>query len=345
MGTRGTKNVTYLKLNTLKKADDFDFSIENPELGKMSIIFTLGELKPVTCVLYAASDDLQKMKSWMEEIARDVRHTSVTLGSGAEIACDLTNVPESSVEKTYRYLDELFPSPLGVISVTIENGETYSAVCKVKHFINKLYVSLLMVSESSTEKITQQWYPHTEDYKNSEDFKAWMNKCPHCHQGLLSSSLIEWYLQSKESYTDAKPQFQFEKGVAFIVTMWADWGCIFWRDGRSIGGITELSISDLIFDFSDVVGLKEWYDDFDRLANDFREIDEETGNERTVAILREVQEWHIRGFRLAQEIRKRLPLNVVLLYEQSWDVAFGQTYFARDSGRIIFDSRKMENDG
>ena len=61
-----------------------------------------------------------------------------------------------------------------------------------------------------------------------------------------------------------------------------------------------------------------------------------------LAILQKAREWHIRGFKLAQEIRKRLPLNVILIYEQSWDVAYGLHYFERDKGRIIFDPRKID---
>lgn len=46
--------------------------------------------------------------------------------------------------------------------------------------------------------------------------------------------------------------------------------------------------------------------------------------------------------KLAQEIRKRLPINVILHYQQSWNVGFGLPYFARDKGRIVFDSRKID---
>lgn len=342
MSVRKTKNVISLGHNTLREVDDFNISLEAPKQGKMTLVITFGELEPVECNLSAESDDLQKIKEWMEAIARDEQLTSVSLGDGAKITCEITEILESSVEKTYRYLDELFPSPIAVISVTTECGETYSAVLKVKHFINALYVTLMMFSARGPEDPTRQWYPYTEKYKKEEDYKTWMKNSPHWHQSLATSSLIEWYLQSSESYTSAKPQFQNVSSIGYIVNMWADYGCIFWRDGISIGEITTLDINDLDFDFSDVEGLEEWYADFPRLAEDFQSINEETEKETEVSILQEIEEWHIRGFKLAQEIRKRLPINVILHYEQSWDVGVGLPCFEKDKGRIIFDPRKID---
>lgn len=340
MSVRKTKNVISLGHNTLREVDDFNISLEAPKQGKMTLVITLGELEPVECNLSAESDDLQKIKEWMEAIARDEQHSSVVLGAGAVIACELTEIPESSVEKTYRYLDEESASSIAVLSVTAENGVTYSAVLKIKHFINALYVALMLVSVRDQEKLTNQWYAYTEEYKKQEGYKYWIEKSPYWHQSQLTSSLIEWYLQSSESYATEKPQFQFERGIAYIVTMWADYGCIFWRDGISIGDITYLGINDLTFDFSDIDGLQDWYDDFYRLADDYREIDE--GTEKEKEVLGEIKEWHIRGFKLAQKIRERLPINIILHYVQSWDVGFGQLYFERDKGRIIFDPRKIE---
>lgn len=329
-----------MEQKVLREVDDFNISVKEPDQGKMSIAFTLGELDPVLCDLFAASDDLQKIKEWMEAIAKDELQSSIVLGSGTKISCELTDIPESSVKRTYRYLDELYPSAIAVISITTKEGEEYSGVFKVKHFINALYADLMTTSMRAPEKLAKHWYLYTKESKTQEGYEYWLNKTPHWHQNQLTSSLIEWYLQTTESYTAAKPQFQFERSIVYIVTMWADYGCIFWRDGISIGEITSLGIKDLDFDFSDIEGLREWYDDFYRLADDFREIDE--GTEKAKAVLQECEEWHIKGFKLAQEIRKRLPINVILLYLQSWDVGFGLRYFERDKGRIIFDSRKID---
>ncbi len=337
-----SKNVISIEHNALREVDDFDISRKASKRGEVTLLFSLGEFDSLTCNLKAASDDFRKLKEWMEAIARDEQLTSVSLGDGSKITCELTDILESTVEKTYRYLDELFPSPIAVISVTTESGETYSAVLKVKHFINALYVTLMMFSVRGEEAPTKQWYPYTEEYKKEEDYKTWMKNSPHWHQSQVSSSLIEWYLESSERYTSAKPQFQNVSSIGYIVNMWADYGCIFWRDGISIGEITTLDINDLDFDFSDVEGLEEWYADFPRLSEEFQSINEETEKETQASILQEIEEWHIRGFKLAQKIRKRLPINVILHYEQSWDVGFGLPYFKKDKGRIIFESRKID---
>lgn len=339
MNVMKTKNAISLEHNVLREVDDFNISIKDPEQGKISIILTLGELPPVTSVLCADSNDLQKLKEWMESIARDESLTSASLGSGTKITCKQTDIPEKAVDETYRYLDELFPSPLAVISITTDDNKTYSAVLKIKHFINALYVTLMMHCVRTPEKLTKQWYPYTEEYKKQESFKQWIANSPYHHQSLVASSLIEWYLQSTQSYTSVNPKFKYEGSVAYIVTMWTDYGCIFWKNGISIGEITSLEINDLNFDFSDVEGLREWYDDFYCLADSYRVIAEDKENEES--LMMKIKEWHIKGFRLAQEIRRRLPLNVILLYLQSWDVGHGQRYFAKDKGRIIFDSRKI----
>lgn len=347
-----TQNAISAEQNTLSKVDDFDITLDKPQRGKMVLHITLGELAPVTCDLWAASDDLQQLKEWMEAIARDESHASVALGSGVVLACELTDIPESTVETTYRYLDEQFPSPIALVSITTENGETRTAVLKVKHFINMLYVALLANWYDLNKRLKKDWYPYTKAYEESEDFRKWMRKHPYWHQSLLSSPLIEWYLQSAESYTQAKPQFKYDFGCVYMFTMWADFGgSIFWSfpGGGSVGDATSLEIGDFIFDLSDIEGLKEWYAEFHSLAYDYHEqegdlplIKSEPADEEKCRILRETKAWHLRGFKLAQEIRKRLPLNVIMIYEQSWDVAYGLHYFQRDKGRIIFAPAKLE---
>lgn len=340
MNVRKTKNVISLEHNALREVDDFKITRKDPNQGEMTILFKLGEFDSVACNLKAVSDDILKFKEWMESIAKDDRMSSASLGSGAKITCELTDIPESSVEKTYRYLDEQFASPIAIVSITSEEGDTYSAVLKIKHFVNALYVSLMMLRNPETP--IEQWYPYTEEYKKKEYYNTWMKNTPYWHQSHVTSSLIEWYLQSSESYTSANPQFQCVSRIGYIVNMWADYGCIFWRDGCSIGEVTSLSIKDLVFDFSEVDGLEAWYADFSRLAEDFQSIDEETEKATEVSILQEIEEWHIRGFKLAQEISKRLPINVILYYTQSWDVGYSLPYFAIDKGRIIFDPRKID---
>lgn len=349
-----TKNAISLEHNALRKVDDFNVSLNDPKQGAMTIFFTLGEYDDVACDLLAASDDLQKIKEWMEAIARDERQTSVALGAGAKLTCELTDIPESSVEKTYRYLDELFPSPIAVVSVTTDDGETYSSVLKIKHFINLLYVSLLTGGYDYPRVLRRQWYPFTERFQKEEEFPKWMRRNLYWHQSMLASPLLEWYLQSSESYTLAKPQFQYEPGCAHVLCMWADFGSsIFWNiiRGGSLGEPNFLELGDYVFDLSDIEGIYEWYDDFLELAYDFDEVEadfpdeiivEKITDEGKLATLHQTREWHIRGFELAQEVRKRLPLNVILIYQQSWDVANGLPYFERDKGRIIFDSRKID---
>ena len=60
-----TQNAISAEQNTLSKVDDFNITLDKPQRGKMALHITLGELAPVTCDLWAASDDLQQIKEWM----------------------------------------------------------------------------------------------------------------------------------------------------------------------------------------------------------------------------------------------------------------------------------------
>lgn len=338
MSETRTKNAILLKANKLREVDNFVISISEPKEGAMSLNFTLGNLAPIECELLADSDDLKKLKEWMESIAKDTGHASVVFGSGASLTCEITDIPESEVKQTGRYLDELFPSPICVISVRTGDGIFRSGVFKVKHFINQLYMTLLMGLSRETEQLAKEWYPYTKQYEHiqPQDFISWIKKTPFWHENLVSSALLDWYLQSAETYTDAQPEFKFEWGIAYVVDMWADYCCIFWRNGISIGDITYLGIHNLDFDFSDITGLEEWYDDFPRLDDDYYASFDKT-EEESNATLQEIKEWEIKGFKLAHEIRKRLPINVVLLYSPTWITSFP----CGNYGRIIFDQRRL----
>lgn len=104
--------------------DDFALSSEKPTPGAWHFLLTLGELPPMPITLCAAADDLRKIKEWMEAIARDERHCSVVFGSGAGLCCDITDIPESAVIKTYRFLDEQFPSPIARVTQRMITGTT-----------------------------------------------------------------------------------------------------------------------------------------------------------------------------------------------------------------------------
>ena len=329
-----TRNTLLFEKGLLREVDEFALRRGRVLPGKWTFYLILGELRAVPGTLCADHDDLQKIKGWMEAIARDERHASVTFGSGAGLTCDITDIPESSVKKSYRYLDEEHPSPIALLTVTDDNGSSHSAVLKIKHFINYLYVVILFMSFREEDNMKEQWYAYTPKYRESEEFQTLIREHPYYHQDLQSSALVEWYLQSAECYSVVKPQFRYAIPCAYLINMWVDFGCMFWEgtEGMSIGEYSNLYINDLQFDFSDIDGLDAWIKDFHRLAERSMKVDGFV----SAKLSHTIKAWHLRGYKIAQEIRKRLPLNVILIYQQAFDLSFRQRYYRRDLGRVLF---------
>lgn len=337
MNVTKTRNVVFSEKGALRMVDDFALSSEKPTPGAWHFLLTLGELPPMPITLCAAADDLRKIKEWMEAIARDERHCSVVFGSGASLCCDITDIPESAVIKTYRFLDEQFPSPIARVTATDDNGNTCTAILKIKHFLNYLYIEIQRMPYRRTEEMKNLWYAHTAAYRESADVRAWVNGHPYYHRYFQASALMEWYLQSTESYTVARPQLRELPPCVEIVIMWVDYCSIFWsgENGGSIGDCVRLGIGSQLFDFSDIRGLLDWYSDFEEMEEKIEFNDYKS----TAGMARNIKKWQIRGFRLARKIRKRLPSNAVLIYRQTGysDCNRSSHYYRRDNGRILFD--------
>lgn len=324
---------------TLRCVDDFTMSITPPKAGGIRLCIHIDGCEATTFELRAENDDLMKLKAWMEELVRS-ECAEAALSNGQRLAYRVTDVPESTVEPTVRFLDELFPSPIGILTLTPAAGEALECVVKVKHFLNALYLYLLTGGNADTilsygKHFEKEWYAYT---PTKVQYPEHISKSLY-HYNQQQSYLIEWYLCAAVPYAAAQPQFRWMRVIPEVLTMWDDWGELFWCEGAGSGCEHGLSVGDYDFDLSEIK-LHEWDDDFNELEK--LSSRDECDDDVPVILTQEDKDWHIRGYRLAQQVRQRMPLNAALIYELTWDIAYDTPVWSRDIGHVIFDPRILK---
>ncbi|MCQ2365121.1 MAG: hypothetical protein MJ051_06170 [Akkermansia sp.] len=289
--------------DALRKTDVFTLCISPLEDGHRFLEIRLGSAPRVRMTLTEKHDELMKLRSWIEEIARGVSPAIVSFADGTALSCRREYDDETGFAKTERFLDEEYPTSISTFCVRDAQGTEHRALIKTKHFLNLLYMEALL------------------DRKPSH--------------------LVEWYLSCREALPKRFPHFKsipIRKGT---LKMWADFAdAVFWQ-GTNIGDYNYLHIDDTYIDLSDVSSLETWYDDFYLLTSE-----DDMHTKPPFAIIGEEarQEWHVRGLKIAEILRSRIPQHYVFVYMQSWPLADLTPYFANDCGRIIFDERFIEGE-
>lgn len=328
--------------DTLRKTDAFSLCVYPPADGLLRTEITLGSAPAVTLTLAAAQDELTKLRTWMEDIARGISPALVCFADGTALSCRREYDDETGFAKTERFLDEEYPTGISTFCVRDAQGAEYGALIKTKHFLNYLYISLLTGGNPDRDAdylphFSEQWYAHTPIRQRCERY--------YDHYRIFSSRLLEWYLSCKEARPRHIPSFKPLPDTTDFVLMWEDFvDALFWHNGGCCGYSECLGLNDVSIDLSDIPELAVWSHDFDELTSKVMKngIDEEAPY---AAIGEEVRsEWHTRGLKLAEKIRPRIPRPFVLIYEQSWDLAYDTPYFDNDCGRIIFDERFIAED-
>lgn len=289
--------------DTLRKTDAFSLCVYPPADGLLRTEITLGSAPAVTLTLAAAQDELTKLRAWMEDIARGISPALVSFADGTALSCRREYDDETGFAKTERFLDEEYPTGISTFCVRDAQGTEYGALIKTKHFLNLLYMEVLL------------------DRKPSH--------------------LVEWYLSCREALPKRFPHFKSKPIRKATLKMWADFAdAVFWQ-GSNIGDYNYLHIDDTYIDLSDISSLETWYDDFYLLASE-----DDMHTKPPFAIIGEEarQEWHVRGLKIAESLRSRIPQHYVFVYMQSWPLADLTPYFANDCGRIIFDERFIAED-
>ena len=276
---------------------------------------------------------LERVWAWKEKYGGRIVEQQRKLG----VSCDWSRE---------RFLDEAYPTSVSTFCVRDAQGREYRALLKTKHFLNALYMRLLTGGNPDgqcdyLQHFHDQWYNHTPQGVREEYRRK------HYHYRRFSSRLLEWYFCCKEAVPHRIPRFKpLPDDTAFLL-MWADFGgALFWNDDHECCGASDhVWVGEEEINLSDIPELATWEYDFDALGTSVLHAREDERQFPYGAIAEEERAaWHVRGLRLAHQLRPRLPLHYVLLYEQSWDLAYGTPYFANDSGRIIFDERFIEKE-
>lgn len=330
----------------LRAADDFLILVSAPVRGHLRLKVRVGKSPRVRLSLSAAQDELMKLRAWMEDIARGVSPALIRFTDGTSLCCRREYDDKTGFAATERFLDEAYPSSVSTFCMRDAQGTEYRALLKTKHFLNALYMRLLTGGNPDgqcdyLQHFHNQWYNHTPQGVQEEYRKK------HYHYRRFSSRLLEWYFCCKEAVPNRIPRFKpLPDDTAFLL-MWADFcGALFWNDDHECCGASDhVWIGEEEINLSDIPELATWEYDFDTLGMSVLHAREHEWQFPYGAIAEADRvAWHVRGLQLAHQLRPRLPLHYVLLYEQSWDLAYGTPYFANDSGRIIFDERFIEKE-
>ncbi len=330
---------------TPKTVDDVYFSASLPKGGVMCIHPRMNKRVTGHLELRAETDDLNRLKQWMEQIAKELRLTATLMLADGQFLClRRLSLPESAVRKTKRFLDELVPSTLSVLLLRTKEGREYRFFVKTKHFVTQLYMALLMKhvhprdEESPGSYMKSEWFSHTPNawWYEKRGVDAFYNA--------VKSLLIEWYMHSSVPWRKDKPQFRTFHHVPVYIDFWADFGgSIFWDAvGVSIGDVQFVCACGLDFEFYDMPELEEWYIDFNKLTDKY---DMCTGDALEDPLsVPEIVEWQKRGYAIAKKLRSRLPVNLDIIYSLTWDLAFGSRYHSTDRGHVLFDERLYERE-
>lgn len=320
--------------------DDFRISPSKPRNGRLKMALMRSVDQNLgTLMLCAVEDELQKLLDWMEDIAREEAQEHTLLLSNEQVLhlIRFDSLSEADVKPSCRFLEELVPSPLALLIIRTFEGRIYSFFIKSKHFITNLYMQLLfrVARHINYRFIKQNWFvylPKKPENKRTDRYVFYDS---------IKSPLLEWYGSSTVRYCTAHPSFKtgWIPPTRLVIDMWADFGgSIFWDRGAAIGGVDDLSTNDnYYFDFSDIPELTDWYNEFHDLAFDLEDAEEELPpiSPRVIA-------WHLRGLKLAQQIRPRLPLNIDLVYSLSWDTVYPSLYNELHAGHLVYDTRWLK---
>ena len=256
--------------------DDVEFIYERIGNNQLSITFRI-RLYEFTFNIRTIND-FKWLRIWMENV----------VGVSDEIVTQSFDSSEYHFLMIPQYIGQF--TDMGQFRIEDKYGqEGFCAYVNRRDFIKKFYLSLMCI-------LGFRIYPdnHYRSNKQPDDEKLKQIWQPY---NMLRSDIIEWYI-TDDLYNNHPMTKNKERLVNETVSMWVDCGCCFW-DTMGIGSGDE---SGLILDSGtfkmDIPGLKEWI-----------------GEHENMELGPVAASWLKKGWNLAKEIRKRLPENVDLYYQ------------------------------
>ena len=118
----------------LRTADDFLIRVSAPVRGHLRLKVRIGKSPRVRLSLSAAQDELMKLRTWMEDIARGVSPARIRFADGTALCCRREYDDATGFAETERFLDEAYPTSVSTFCVRDAQGREYRALLKTKHF-------------------------------------------------------------------------------------------------------------------------------------------------------------------------------------------------------------------
>lgn len=254
------------------------FTAENTDQSLVTLTLRVGNL--VCSLTIHDLQDLQYVRKWMEGIAKNDGIITRTIGFNHH-TCDAYMIPQRIGQFTQ----------MGQIRIEKScRGELFSAYVNRHEFVRGLYLTLMThfgFGIYTTEEFQTENYP-----KGEELVKRWQ---PY---NILKSDIIEWYITDDLYYNSPIPKETGSHQVNETVVIFPDCGCCMW-DTMGVGSGNEegLHLDSGEYDMN-IPGLGNWINRCD--YPDVQAPDYES--------------WWEEGWRIAKEIRKRLPPTVDLYY-------------------------------
>lgn len=254
------------------------FTAEQAEYGLVTVKLRVGNLE-CNLTIYDLQD-LQYVRKWMEGIAKNGDGITHTIGFNRH-TCDAYMIPQRIGQFTQ----------MGQIRFEKScREELFSAYVNRREFVRGLYLTLMThfgFGIYTTEEFQTDNYP-----KGEELVKRWQ---PY---NVLKSDIIEWYTTDALYKNSPIPNSPGVHQVNESVVIFPDYGCCMW-DTMGVGSGDEdgLHLDSGEYDMN-VPGFKEW-------NNRCCEPDPDAPD---------YESWWQEGWRIATEIRKKLPATIDLFY-------------------------------
>ena len=326
-----------------KEYEEMFFGFSKPDAGWINMsIYSNGNVLH-TLPLSAALDPFNEMKTWMEDIANDLKLSAVlninAEGRNIVFSYERLSLAEVGARRMFVHEDRdkdqwesfnAFTDPdSGLFYVYDSAAESIPVVCycQTKQLLYALYVGILEYASRSESKsfIKGAWYYLDHTLDNWTLYNT------------IKSPLIEWCIYSDHGYRHVRPLFETTARINETVHMWAEWGDgLFWHQRGGCCGNAEkffVDTEDTVIDLSSMPEIRQWYDEFDDWSPEVPWPSED------------YRAWLNRGWNFAIKIRQLLPESVDLFYEWKRFENIPDTYsMGRDMPYIVPNLRAVKSD-
>lgn len=299
-----------------KELDDVLFEFAPPQYGWIDTVVRVNGKKIYDFPISNVWNPFLNMKIWMEEIMSDKLSSEMVIDCEGgclvfhyeRFRCD-NGIYDPLYNGSYENEDNC---STGLFYIYSNCGRIVTlAYCNTKKLVYRLYSALLKYASlfDNSRFINSHWGYSDDGNKSIPANWSFYN--------IIKSSLVEWHFEMDGASIFNIKKLKKSPTIRNCVHLLCGVKCdeLFLDfEGNSCGNTDGFAVSgtDFYVDLSDIPELKSWCEEDKSLK--IKKCSDEDRND-----------WFMRGWRLAKEIRKRMPADVDLFYE--W------RHFKRKSGK------------